>query len=94
MSKLLEKNALAKLVINGLFHSTTLRNLKLILDTGSIQPNLGQFPPRHVLSHLSACRRHGGISLFDLSVDKHGSFFGTWLREVSQVTIKLDRRVV
>ena len=44
------KLSFGKLIENGLFHCTPLRNLKRILETGSIQANLGQFPPEQPLS--------------------------------------------
>ena len=85
--------AFGKLIGKGLFHCTPLRNLERILETGSIQPNLGQFPPEQPLSRISRCRRLGGISLFDLSLDAHGGFFYVWL-EKTHLAIKLDRRRV
>jgi hypothetical protein len=85
--------AFCKLIGKGLFHCTPLRNLERILETGSIQPNLGQFPFEQPLSRISSCRKLSGVSLFDLSLDAHGGFFYVWL-EKTHLAIKLDRRRV
>jgi hypothetical protein len=88
-----QRLTITKLIENGLFHCTPLRNLKGILETGCIQPNQGQFPSEQPLSTKSACRRLGGISLFDLSLDKTGGFFCVWF-DKTHLAIKLDRSKV
>jgi hypothetical protein len=87
------KSDFQRLIGRGLFHCTPLRNLERILETGSIQPNLGQFPFEQPLSRISRCRKLSGVSLFDLSLDEHGGFFYVWL-EKTHLAIKLDRRRV
>lgn len=77
-------------VAGGLFHCTSLKNLKLILKSGAIHPNRGQFPSNHGLSPHSRCRKFGGISLFDLTIEPTSNWFLYWLSQ-SRFAIKLNR---
>jgi hypothetical protein len=82
-----------KVIAGGVFHCTSMANLKLILETGAIHPNRGQFPSNHPLSPFSAVRRMGGISLFDLGCagDRTDDFL-SWLPQTNlAVQVNRDR---
>jgi hypothetical protein len=86
-----EPHPIERTVADGIFHCTSMANLKLILETGAIHPNRGQFPSNHPLSPTSTVRRMGGISLFDLdSAGARPDHFFQWL-ELTNLAIKLKR---
>jgi len=74
----------------GLFHCTSIANLRLILETGVIEPNTGQFSYNQALSRESRCHKLKSISLFDMKDSADPCHFFQWLA-ITNLAIILNR---
>src|SRR4051812_43252304 len=73
--------------VSGFVHCTTVKNFRAIRRDGMINPNLGDRPHQHGVSHVSRCFRLGATSLFDAAEKR--SWLRTWLTAHKPLTVAI-----